>query len=31
MLDGITLNYIMDSENFPMDAVEKKLIDFYIK
>jgi len=29
MLDGISLNYIMDSENFPIDAIEKRLIDFY--
>jgi len=31
MLDGISLNYIMDSENFPIDAIEKRLIDFYKK
>ncbi len=30
-LDGISLNYIMDSENFPIDAIEKRLIDFYKK
>lgn len=29
MLDGITLNYVYDSENFPVDEVIQRLIEIY--
>ena len=29
MLDGIGIHYAMDSENFPIDKIEEKIIDYY--
>jgi len=31
LLDGIGLHFILDPENFPLEAVKQKLIDFYTK
>lgn len=29
MLDGISINFAMDPENFPIDKIEKKIIHYY--
>ena len=31
LLDGIGVHFILDPENFPLEAVKQKLIDFYTK
>ena len=30
MLDGVSLNYIMDSENFPLDVIKMIIIDKFV-
>lgn len=31
LLDGVFINYIFDMENYPLEAVKKKLIEIYCK
>jgi hypothetical protein len=29
MMDGITMNYVLDTKNFPLEQIKKKLHDMY--
>jgi hypothetical protein len=31
LLDGIGMHFLMDPENFPVEAVKQRLLDFYTK
>ena len=31
LLDGISLNYVFQTENYPIEAVKKKLLDIYCR